>query len=152
MLFWSLSSWSFCDVVVKSFDFHPAVPGSIPSSGNFFKKSQIFLITRSFQKFWQKTWNQQLLFYYSMRRGNNWIVAPSSDSSHDNHCLSNSQMERVGKIKFLLAMQFLKSEMVACRNFWRFLTPLDLIRLTYLLLIFFVFIWLTKKQPAQYAL
>ena len=63
----------------KISDFHPAVPGSIPG-GNFFKKSQIFLITRSFQKFWQKTWNQQLQFYYSMRRGKNWTVAPSSDS------------------------------------------------------------------------
>jgi len=45
-----------------------------------FKKSQIFLITRGFQKFWQKTWHQHLLFYYSMRRGKNWIAAPSSDS------------------------------------------------------------------------
>ena len=60
----------------KISDFHPAVPGSIPS-GNFFKKSQIVLITRGFQKFWQKTWNQQLLFYYSMRRGS---VVQYSDS------------------------------------------------------------------------
>ena len=60
--------------------FHPADPCSIPGNGNIFKKSQIFLFTRGFQKFWQKTWNQQLLFYYSMRKGKNWIVAPSSDS------------------------------------------------------------------------
>ena len=61
----------------KISDFHPTVPGSIPG-GNFFKKSQIFLITRGFQKFWQKTWNQQLLFYYSIRRGS---VVQCSDST-----------------------------------------------------------------------
>ena len=70
----------------KISDFRPAVPGSI-TGGNFFKKSQIFLITKGFQIFWQKTWNQQLLFYYSMRRGKNWIVAPSSDSSSNSYCL-----------------------------------------------------------------
>ena len=67
--------------MVKSFDFHPVLQGSIPVGGNFFKKSQIFLIPRGFQKFRQKTWNQQLLFYYSKRRGQNRIIAPSSDSS-----------------------------------------------------------------------
>jgi len=72
---------STCGVVAKLFDFQPAVPGSILVVGNFFKKSQIFLTTRGFQKFWQKTWNQQLLFYYTMRRGENRIVASSSDSS-----------------------------------------------------------------------
>ena len=64
--------------MVKAFDFHPAVLGSIPGCGNFFKKTQIFLITRGFQKFWQKTWNQQLLFYYSVRRGS---VVQCSDSN-----------------------------------------------------------------------
>ena len=35
-------------------DFHPTGPGSIRDSGNFFKKTEIFLITIDFQKFWQK--------------------------------------------------------------------------------------------------
>jgi len=66
--------------VVISSDFHPAGLGAIPGGGNFFKKSQIFLITRGFQKFWQKTCNQQLLFYYSLRREKSSIVAPCSES------------------------------------------------------------------------
>ena len=68
MLIWAQSSWSCCGVVVESINFPPVVRGSIPGGRNLFKKSQIFLITRGFQKFWQKTLFQQLLFYYSMRR------------------------------------------------------------------------------------
>ena len=66
--------------MAKSFDSHPGVPGSNPSDGNFFKKSTNFLNPRGFQKFWQKTWNEQLLFCYSRRRGENRIIAPSSGS------------------------------------------------------------------------
>ena len=73
----------------KISDFHPAVPGSIPG-GNFFKKSQIFLITRGFQKFWQKTWNQQLLFYYSMRRGSGVQCSGSKKDTKPAHKFSNS--------------------------------------------------------------
>ena len=65
-------------VVVKSSDFHPAVPGSIPNGGNFFKKICKFSKAQGFQKFWQKIWNHQQLFYYSIRRGS---VVPYSDST-----------------------------------------------------------------------
>ena len=75
--------------VVKSFDFHPEILGSILDGGNFFKKTQIFLITRGFQKFWQKTWNQQLLFYYSVRRGS---VVQCSDSRSSNALIKYHQI------------------------------------------------------------
>jgi len=69
--------------VVKSFNFHSAVPVQIPAVATISRNLQTFLITLGFQKFWQKTWFQQPLFYYSMQSG---FVAPSSDCRFYGKC------------------------------------------------------------------
>ena len=48
--------------MVKSSDFHPVCSGSIPGADVF----QEFSKSPRFSKFCEKTWNQQLLFYYSI--------------------------------------------------------------------------------------
>ena len=88
--------------------------GSNPGAGSFFRKSQIFLITRGFQKFWQKTCNQKLLFYYSKRRGGNRIIAPSSDSRFGRNRMQGPQRE--GALGDFLSLGFEVCR--SCSVFW----------------------------------
>ena len=78
MLIWLHLTWSCCGVMVKSSDFHPVGPGSIPGADIF----QEFSKSPRFSKFCEITWNQQLLFYYSMRRGS--VVQYSDSNSYIN--------------------------------------------------------------------
>jgi len=48
--------------MVKSSNFHQVGPGSIPGADVF----QEFSKSSRFSKFCEKTWNQQLLLYYSI--------------------------------------------------------------------------------------
>ena len=84
--------------MVKSFNNHPEVPGSIPGEGMVFKKSQILLIIKGFQIFWQKAWNQQLLFYYSMRRGS---VVKYSDSKLNTGLPDDDDFEKMENLALL---------------------------------------------------
>ena len=61
LLIWEALIRSCCGVMVKSSDFHPVGPGSIPGTDVF----QEFSKSPRFSKFCEKTWNQQLLFYNS---------------------------------------------------------------------------------------
>ena len=80
--------------MVKSPEFHPVGPGSIPGADLFQECSK----SQTFSKFCEKSLNQQLLFYYSIRRGS---VVHCSDSSFKQVIASLNAESLARKFEFM---------------------------------------------------